>query len=219
MSLQVHFFNDVQANKIKFSKRVYKDKLSSKHCIDAFYENSQLFIQTPQFSVQSIHDNGITVSGNNPSFVEFIKKLEEQVIHAVYKHADDWFNGKRFTLNKIKNSLVSKLSPAGESFSLNVDLQAETKFFNQFKQQITSAHLAENADIILLLRMRGLSFSGSQFTYDLVLEQAKVYCEQKLDTYSLIEDNQTVLEVSEELEDEYYKSEEEQIEANEFFSN
>jgi hypothetical protein len=211
MTIQIYYFNDIDIQKVKVFKKVYKNKQTNLYNLDVHLNNQELFFQTPQFVVSNVNSDNLEVNCNNQNFKNYINTLEDHICELLHKYSNDIFNGKKFTLEKIKKGLIRSFRET-ESKSEKVFVvktTEHTKYFNQFKNEITKNQITNHSDIILLLRFKGLSFKGSSFKCDFVLEQAKVYCEEKLKDYSLIDDmdNQTYVEISEELDDEYYESE------------
>lgn len=220
MSIQIHYFNDVNFSKVKVFKKVYKNKETNLHHLDVHLNNQDLYFQTPQFVMKSYSGNQLEIACNNEKFIQFINNLEDHISDLLHKYSNDIFNGKKFTLEKIKKGLVrtflkNQNEQNEQSKNFIVNTSENTKFFNQHKIEIKKDQLNSNSDIILLLRLNGVSFKGSTFKCNFVLEQAKVYCVQKLKEYSLIDemDNQTYLEISDELDDEYYEESEAESEA------
>lgn len=183
-------------NKIRFSDTPYFDKKCNKHIIDMYYKNNCIIFQLPRQKLQEIKENIVTLQLNNSDVNEYIiKPLEEHICEMVHKYSEKWFNGKHFTMNKIVNSLDSQIKkvPDGLDFILHLNINKNTLLYNRYKTliELDTINLAtcEDSDIELipLIRLSHLEFFENKFTYNLILEQAKIFMQEKLTGYSIID--------------------------------
>jgi hypothetical protein len=188
-------------NKIRFSDTPYLDKRCNKRIIDMYYKNNCIIFQLPRQKLHDIKDNILTLQLYNTDILEYIiKPLEEHICEIVHKYSEKWFNGKHFTMNKIVNSLGSQIKKESEhNFILNLTLNKNTLLYNRYKTLIELDHINLTAhedsdnpgnpdiELIPLIRLSHLEFFENKFTYSLVLEQAKVFMQEKLTGYSIIE--------------------------------
>lgn len=224
MKTQVYVFPDAVKNpahnyldiqKIRFSDTPYK-KLCPEatsefkkdiftHFIDMYYKNRSLIIQLPRYKIQSIDNNKLILQTSDILSQYLIGPLEEHIIQSVHKYSEKWFNGKRFTLNKILSSIVSPLTK--ENFLLKVSLSKNTMFFNQYKNIIHKEDISDNIEIIPLIKIANLQFLQNKFSYNIVLEQAKVFIDERLIEYSIIDDPDGKISesISCDTNDEYYQ--------------
>ena len=204
--------NSLDISKIRFSDAAYK-KLCPEattefkkdiftHFIDMYYKNQSLIIQLPKYKLKSIDINKMVIYVGDNIVQYLINPLEEHIIQATHNHSEKWFNGKKFTMNKIMNSIVSPLvkKESEEStrathatratHTLKLSLNKNTMYFNRYKKLIQYEEISTNPDIeiICLIRISNIQFLQNKFSYNIVLEQAKVFIEERLIEYSIIDD-------------------------------
>lgn len=170
--------------KLKFADAPHSNL--NKHYIDIL----PIFIQLPRGIVKSdVTCKVLQVEFNNTDIILLkkflINPIEEQIKETVYRNSKKWFD-KTFTMNKIDNSLISKLST-----SLELTVDPNTKFYNQFNSEINPKFIS-GVTLLPLIKLTNLEFIANKFTYHLVLEQAKVNIECVLDTYSIKDDITTI---------------------------
>lgn len=225
MTITILKIDDIDIKNIKFCDIISKkrQKLITKdgntiektiHYIDILYKDGPLYIQIDNCQLYEINNSISNVKINtNSQVLEFIKKLEEYLLQMVYKNCEQLFNGKRFTMNKIRSSFISNIKDQ----TLSTTLEKRGMFFNQYKHQITIEKIIENInqnkslDSINILKLANLQFMDNYFTYNFALEQSKVYIHDYLDNYSIIESKSSIQSKSSKYDgaeyDEYYKSE------------
>ena len=192
--------NYLEISKIKFSDNPYKKlckeatlefkKDTFTHFIDMYYKNNPLVIQLPKTKFKNIDNNKIVIEINDEIITYLIKPLEEYIINSVHEHSEKWFNGKKFTMNKIMNSLVSPLTKDSTN-SLKLTLTKNTMYFNRYKTMIHHDDIKlsnDDIDIICLVKIANIQFLQNKFSYNMVLEQAKVFMDERLIEYSIIDD-------------------------------
>lgn len=192
--------NYLDISKIKFSDNPYKKlckeatlefkKDTFTHFIDMYYKNNPLVIQLPKTKIKNIDNNKILIEINDEIITYLIKPLEEYIINSVHEHSEKWFNGKKFTMNKIMNSLVSPLIKDSTN-SLKLTLTKNTMYFNRYKTMIHHDDIKlsnDDIDIICLVKIANIQFLQNKFSYNMVLEQAKVFMDERLIEYSIIDD-------------------------------
>lgn len=209
MKTQVYVFPDAVKNpsnnaldlmKIRFSDTPYK-KLCPEataefkkdvytYFIDMYYKNRSLVIQLPKYKIKNIEDNKLVLNVDESLFQYFISPLEEHVIDTIHKNSEKWFNGKRFTINKIMNSIVSPYTKKENEHTLKISLTKNTMYFNRYKNiiQKDDINLDSDVEIIGLVKIANIQFLQNKFSYNIVLEQAKVFMDERLIEYSIIDD-------------------------------
>lgn len=191
-------------NKIRFSDTPYlgfdkkNEGTASKHIIDMYYKNNCIIFQLPRQKLTGIKENILTIDVTSDINEYIIKPLEEHICEIVHKYSERWFNGKHFTMNKIVNSLNSQIKKNVDNsnnfshkYMLNLTINKNTLLYNRYKTliELDNINLSEDPDIelITLIRLSHLEFFENKFTYNLVLEQAKVFMQEKLTCYSIID--------------------------------
>ncbi len=230
MKTQVYIFpdavkhvnnNSLEIKKIRFSDTSYKKlcqeataefkKDTFTYFIDMYYKNKPLIIQLPKYKIRELSDNKMILDINEDLFQYLISPLEEHIIQNIYDNSEKWFNGKRFTMNKIMNSLISPCHKSNTGYTLKLSLNKNTLYFNRYKHVIqhNDISLGEDVDILCLIKLSNLQFLQNKFSYNIILEQAKVFMEDRLIEYSIIDDPDgkisESISVSEECDGEYYQ--------------
>lgn len=213
MKTQVYVFPDALQNaannslditKIRFSDTPYKKicpeatiefkKDIYTHFIDMYYKNQSLIIQLPKYKVKSIHNNKMVIIVDDTIFQYLISPLEEHIIQTTHNQSEKWFNGKKFTMNKIMSSIVSpynkkKNDGCNEEPTLKLSLNKNTMYFNKYKTLIQQEDInCDDVEIICLVKIANIQFLQNKFSYNIVLEQAKVFMDERLVEYSIIDD-------------------------------
>lgn len=201
--------NYLDISKIRFSDTPYKKlckeatlefkKDTFTHFIDMYYKNNPLVIQLPKTKIKNIDNAKILIEINDEIITYLIKPLEEYIINSVHEHSEKWFNGKKFTMNKIMNSLVSPLTKDSTN-SLKLTLTKNTMYFNRYKTMIHHDDIKlsnDDIDIICLVKIANIQFLQNKFSYNMVLEQAKVFMDERLIEYSIIDEFKISESVSE----------------------
>lgn len=176
-------------NKIKFCDTFYKK--NNKHIIDMYYKNNYIIFQLPRQKLYNVNKDTITLELNDTAINEYIiKPLEEHICEMTHKYSERWFNGTHFTMNKIVNSLDSRIKKVNGPFTLDLLINKNTLLYNRYKNSMELAQInmnSSNIELTTLVRLSNLEFTGNKFTYSLILEQAKVYIDEYLLEYSIIE--------------------------------
>lgn len=228
----IYKYTDIDIKKIKFGDVSYNKLQNIKidneclekniYYIDIYYNNDALYIQLPKTQISSCDlNNNLLQIKIDDKFHNFIKKLEEYIIWTVHKNSELWFNGKCFTMNKIVNSIIRSVSYInnidGADLIMTLTVDKNCKFYNQYGISITEfdiedfnpTNCKDRRDIVCIIKLDNLQFIDNKFTYNIVLEQAKIYNYKKLMDYSILDesDNKTsvsTLLTSVEEDDEYY---------------
>jgi hypothetical protein len=224
--MSVYLYKKVDLTKITFDKTPYEKYVEFKTIfyIDISYKEDCLYIQIPKSKIVSFDmESKIAIIEITKDFYNlFIKKLEEIIINKVYKYSTRWFNGKQFTMNKIQKCFISNVN----NNHLYLTIDKDPFLYDQFRNIQTLELLStKDANIVCIVKLLNLQFMENRFTYNLVLEQAKIYRKSEVKEYSIIESTSTNKDVSSsscseklkmslvkepvssssELEDEYYK--------------
>ena len=170
----VYLYDNINFNKIKFSSKPYKkeiivdNEVKSIYFIDINYYKKPLYIQLPKLSMIQLGESKIQIKIYSYLYQKFIKQIEELVIDKVYNNSETWFN-KRFTMNKIMNSLMTQIQYKNDEFILELGYDKDTIFYNQYKKQINSNEINLPIDIICIIRIENLQFIDNKFTYNIFL--------------------------------------------------
>lgn len=193
----VYLYDNINFNKIKFSSKPYKKeiiankKIRSVYFIDINYYKKPLYIQLPKLSIIKLDNLTIQIKIHEYLYQKFIKQIEELIIDKVYNNSEMWFN-KRFTMDKIINSLITHVQYKNCEFLLELNYDKDTIFYNQYKKKININEINLPVDIVCIIRIENLQFIDNKFTYNIFLEQAKVIENLRLKEYSILENDSYV---------------------------
>lgn len=220
----IYKYTDLDIKKIKFGETSYNKLQTIKiddeyleknvYYIDIYYDNDALYIQLPKTQIYMLKlEKNLLKIKIDDKLNDFVKKLEEYIIMTVYKNSELWFNGKCFTMNKIVNSIIRNINYIKRDIIMTLTIDKDCKFYNQYGIDISSEleNLDfENIDMIGIIKLDNLQFIDNKFTYNIVLEQAKIYNIKKILEYSILDESDKDTSVSiqntnDNLEDEYYK--------------
>ena len=207
----------IQANELIINKIIISDTIIKKpqndntivHLIDLYYNNQPILIQLSKNSISEINKELITIKIDNDIKNYLIKPFEEHISNILYSESENIF-GKKFTLDKIIKCIISPL----QNNLLQLSLYKYTKLYNRYKKEISIDEIIDfnkdlTIDIICLIKIANLQFINNQFTYNIILEQAKCFMDDShLINYSIIDKSSKSIhnELNEEnLEGEYYK--------------
>lgn len=190
----VYLYDNINFNKIKFSSKPYKkeiivdNQIRSVYFIDINYYKKPLYIQLPKLSIIKLDNLKIQIKIHEFLYQKFIKQIEELIIDKVYNNSEIWFD-KRFTMDKIINSLITQVQYKNGEFLLEINYDKDTIFYNQYKKQINISEIKLPVDIVCIIRIENLQFIDNKFTYNIFLEQAKIIENLRLKEYSILEND------------------------------
>jgi hypothetical protein len=154
--------------------------------VDINYNYDSFYIKIPKSKIKSIDINSkgdmYCYLRDKDVYEKFIKPLEEYIINTLYTNSEKWFNGKRFSQEKISKCMVSNV-------------------YDDYKLCITNKNGQQNQGSDLYLHVKELQFIDNRFTYNLILlnkQQNELESEWESDLES-------ESETESELADEYYK--------------
>lgn len=209
--MSVLMYNDVCISQIYFDKKPYRkikhfdiDKNvleKSVYYIDISYKRKPLYIQIPRFPLETvdISNNCLTLLINKSFYDNFILNLENYVVQSVYKNSEKWFCGKRFTMNKIVKCMVSIVDKLSEdTYRLTINLGKNVKIYDKYKNSLELSDLQVNKMIetVCVLLVENLQFIDNMFVINVTLEQMKVYLDNRLVEYSIIDSESEAESVS-----------------------
>lgn len=224
MSLNVYMWNDINVDKIKFGTRPYKkvktiaingeSLVKTVYYIDIFYNKTGLYIQFPKSDLVGWSKAKCQAQFEiSQDIVQtFILPLHEHIINIVHKHSEDWFQGKRFTKNKISKCMLSSITEESPEVSvINATISKDIKLFDETKNEIDDSLISkcENVKCIALVKLANLQFIDNRFTYNFCIEQMKVFQCQPILNYSILDDSSSGSDTVPSHDDEYYRNSEE----------
>lgn len=238
-SMSVRMYDNVDISAIKFDNKPYKkiktinmDNIivKSVYYIDISYKGEPLYIQIPKCRLESFceGDNLVTLLVDKYFYEKFLKRLEAKIIDTVYNNSEKWFGGKRFTMNKISNCIVSfveKISAADldDEYRFTISLGKNIILYDRCNTRINLDDIkmleTDMLEVVCILCIENLQFIDNLFTCNAVVEQLKLYKDKPLVEYSIIESISENVSVSTDviyenkrtessesvLEDEYFK--------------
>ncbi|NBU34017.1 hypothetical protein EB118_03605 [bacterium] len=217
--MSVYLYNAIDVSKIKFSKNVYKRKKDilvggevlkkSVYYIDISYKGGPLYLQFPRAQLMTFAMEHCQAQFEVTCDIvsDFIEPLQEHIIKSVHKHSETFFKGKRFTFNKIRSCILSCVTYIESTPCINVTISDKLKTFNGQKGEVSAQQVVSELpiDCIPLVKLTNLQFIDNRFTYNLSLEQLKVFVNEPLHNYSIIDNSSTEIKTEISRDDEYYK--------------
>jgi len=202
-NMSVYMYNKIDIGKIKFDNRPYKkiksinvvgddnivqNIVKSIYYIDINYLGNPLYVQIPCFKLTNIIDDVVELVINN-DFYNFIQSLESYIIDIVHDKSETWFLGKKFTMNKIINCLVSNVNRLNDDYYLSLLLSKNISLYDKCKNKISLEKLKamKSVDIVCIVKITNLQFIDNRFICNLVIEQAKIINEMQIVEYSIID--------------------------------
>lgn len=193
----IYKYNEIDIKKIKFSDTPYNilqninNIEKNIYYIDMYYNDDSLYIQLPKYKIYNYENNILKIRIDENFNDKFIKKIEEYIIKIVHKNSQLWFNGKVFTMNKIVNGIVRNIKYIKEQLIMTIFIGKECKFYNQYNIEISDISINNDTDtdIICIIKLDNLQFIDNKFTYNIVLEQAKIYNYTKIVEYSILDNS------------------------------
>lgn len=186
----------LDVKKINFSDTTYKkefNKGESIHFIDMYYKNDAIIIQLPRYKIKNMNNDKIGLFIDDDLVKYFIKPLEEYIIDYIHINSEKLFNGKKFTMNKITNCMLSPYD--NDDRILNLTCNKNTLYFDRYKNILSKSDVEKNIDsnvhLISLIKIANLQFLKNKFTYNIIMEQCKVFIDTPLIEYSIIDDNES----------------------------
>jgi hypothetical protein len=134
-----------------------KNKESGEWVCDLSFEGKDFLVSTPRVKIQ---ENSLVFKTENKKvFMDFIDKLEANVIQHLFDNSIKIFKGKKFSLEKIKSSLVPSilLSEDGRFACLETETTEDIRCFSPFGEEIArtdvqkyvTAHIKVNSIVFL----------------------------------------------------------------------
>lgn len=148
-------------------------KVGSKWEMKVTYEKENLLFKTPSLLFDKTKK---TISFNSEKklvFFQFIDDIETGVIEYLCSNSQLLFNGKVFTKERLKESLVTSWDVTDDGFvSLRDDcITSDTKILSQFDEDITIDKLSKNVICIMLLD--SVTFQKDKFNINYTITHVK----------------------------------------------
>jgi hypothetical protein len=187
-------FNDIiKKKKMVVNKQLGGNKEVTVHTIDIYYNNAPLFIQLDSCVCRGLDDNKCMILEISKKTEDYIKSIEEFVVESVHKKSKKWFNGRRFTFDKIQNGLVPCVSRGTAIIIVNDD----SSLYDQYKKSLNFNDCTFPLECTCIVRICGLQFIENKFSCKISLEQCRINMEYKLAEYSIIDnDSKTINQTS-----------------------
>jgi len=197
-------YDNVDISAIKFDNKPYKKIktinmdnviVKSVYYIDISYKGEPLYIQIPKCRLESFceNDNLVTLLVDKYFYEKFLKRLETKIIDTVYNNSEKWFGGKRFTMNKISNCIVSFVEKiSDDDYRFTISLGKNIILYDRCNTRINLDDIkmleSNMLEVVCILCIENLQFIDNLFTCNAIVEQLKLYKQQqRLVEYSIIE--------------------------------
>lgn len=140
--------------------KIYKSQLH-------YDDGSDFIIQTPK-----VTKDGSTLKFQNDTFLKTIESIENSIVNSIYKRSKEFFGGKSFSLDKIKNSLQRSwdINEQGQVL-LNCITSPDVEFSDIFNQKLTIDELSGKVTVIL--QVSSVTFTKSLFQINYTILRVK----------------------------------------------
>jgi hypothetical protein len=136
-------------------------------------KNQIQFVQTNNIIITDLSHTQVVV--NSLKLAQFIKDYESLLCDYIHKHSTTLFNGKKFSLQKIQDSLVSLLTES--SISLDID---SPMIRDQYETEIKLNEVQVPCEALLLLHLEGIRFTSTKIIPQIKVHQIKVHVNVKI---------------------------------------
>lgn len=112
------------------------------------YEDKLLTFNTPRVNIK----DGVIFFNikKKKIFLDFLEKINETVINFLYENCEKIFKGKKFTLERLKNSLQPQIDiDENGTVSLCTTFDDNVKFFNTFGDQIQLHEVGQHCSAVV----------------------------------------------------------------------
>ena len=145
-----------------------------------------LYVQTPLIAVDSVDGDQMSLRVPSTStFKSTLHDLETHVVDTVAKNTRDFFAGKRFSRDWIASKYHSLLSEN----KFNVRIAPNVLIKDQRGIDRNLSDIQPGFKIIAILHFPGLAFTKASIATEAVLVQLKVYVEESLSQWSILDDD------------------------------
>lgn len=129
----------------------------------------------------------ISIRTDDPSTVDKFVELEDYLTRYFNDRSAQFFDGRRFSLERFQESLVSACDLENGCIRVCIDKKNDTplRIKDQFDGDATVSDLKEGTRCIVILVLRDITFNGKTFSPNWSLLQAKVYKEDYLKEWYL----------------------------------
>ena len=188
---QVSLYKNFNVEDVEFTvPEKYRGKYISFSTICQGDNKAPVYLQTPVLSISKIDNNQLFLDLADTPMLDIIKDLEEYTKKYILSRSESFFNGKRFSEEKIESSFVSTL----EGTILSVLVAGSTLRIKDQRDSVVSfSELEPSQEVVAILSINGLSFSSSSITLDICVHQVKVYRDDNLDDWLITDEEKPVV--------------------------
>jgi hypothetical protein len=221
--MNIYKHSDIDTKKINYNK---PEKNGSFYYSPINYKNEPFHIQSPKMKctnniLESIEKGNNSLDcepiNNDFSFYDFFLNLEDRNVKETFKQNKDWF-GKDIPLELIDDMYKRTIKPVKKdskpSFSFKIPIiknKVQCQIYDQNKICLDVSKLELDAEIVFILRVKGLKFLKNHYYCDCYLSQIKVFLPSD-EKYNIIkeyafEDDNEIVEGDQDILDEEVISE------------
>ena len=193
IKLEYFYINDVTKRKVKIN---IGDEIKWIHLINIEYRKpnkakKSLLLMIPKQKLLEINYNKKQIKIEiNDEIERKIKSLETHLIKLIHEKSSDLFNGKIFSVDKIKNALISNIKCNKKKF-MSLTINDNTKIYEiercGSRTLIDSNNInIDKSDIIeckCVIYIENLQFVDNKFTYNLVVDLCEI---ERSSNYSFV---------------------------------
>lgn len=149
-----------------------------------------VYLKTPSMKVEScdLTSDTCTITARcreDSPLKEFADKLDTRCKDVIYQNSAKFFNGRRFSEGKIQNSYKSTLSDC----CMKVHLE-DADIRDQRDTPRNADEIAQGQEIIMVVRLDGVSYTPTSMEFIVTAQQIKVYIDEKLHDWMIKTDDE-----------------------------
>ena len=155
-------------------------------------QKGAVYVKSPTGTVESVYDDCLRIKFKEDSPInDFMRSWDERCKQVVFDNSERFFNGKRFSMQKIESSYVPTLTDS----VLCVKVRDDVVIRDQREAPRTLSELAPGQEIIMILNIDGLAYTATSISLIVNAEQIKVYIDDKLQDFLISQEDDETTEV------------------------
>lgn len=166
-------------------------KISKPKKVNGIYQSDTSFkVQTPELTVD-LEASSITFRMiKKGKFVTLLEELENKIVSTIYNNSTDFFNGKTFTENKIRDSLEKLFTLDNEGLVTlnNVTIPSNLKVYDHFNELLPQGQSIGKVAGVCILQVGSVQFVKSSIKVNITLTHLKLSVEKKKLTECILDD-------------------------------
>jgi hypothetical protein len=175
-------YKNLQVKDIEFT---VPEKIKGKYVSYVVCNKFPLYVQTPTAIVHRVSEDTVQLQFKADSpFVKMIKDFDDHCATCFSRNSTKFFNGKVFSVNKIKNAYRTCLDDENCTLSVKVDPTAVI-IRDQRDVQRSFDDISVGTEAIAVIDVEQISIGKSSIHPVLTLQQMKIYIKERLTNWCI----------------------------------